>query len=283
MSPGKYIRAVRARSHQPGSAASLIAPPAHPRARCARLTHADVMARQRTVGNRAVGRMLARAASSSGGSGSRVEGLRKTLTWSDFKMSPPKGEPGNAFTYATANVTFSGGPANTPTEAAFESDGDGYRLKNEVVSKVSMRSGRSWKRLDGLSERQRQLVLDHEQVHYDITALFARDMFIELMGLKQRRFDSAYHGKNAADAIMKKYERLAADVSALYDDPMETGHLAFYDDNKTNEQERWERLIAKAKVRTEEPDEAPLLVNLYKNRLIDVIRAAGYAWKFPPD
>src|ERR1041385_7492150 len=113
---------------------------------------------------------------------SKLVGLFKTLTWNDFQGPPDPKKPSlDAFTSAgfvlpVINPVLIPGTTN-------------LHFDDNVVITVSMNSGKSWKRQSNINAKGTTYATDllkHEQGHYDINALIARDLFIEIMQLKGR-------------------------------------------------------------------------------------------------
>lgn len=118
---------------------------------------------------------------------SRLDGLQRTLTWQDF--GPPRaGNPPPPGQRGTAAQTRA-----RPTRSIFAEPVPGprppqFRLRDDAIISVDLDRGQTFVNQWTLNMPAPfpTDVLHHEQGHYDLVALFCRDMFIELMALKQQ-------------------------------------------------------------------------------------------------
>ena len=114
--------------------------------------------------------------------------------------------------------------------AASESFVDGeetlFRLKDSFTVEVVFDTAASWVipsvHNDPATEQAR--LLNHEQGHYDIAALIARDFFIEMMALKDARMSSSSEVTHAVQELFNKYPGNAQALQDLYDDHLQTDH-----------------------------------------------------------
>jgi len=101
-----------------------------------------------------------------------LTGLPRALTWDDFSEVDETPDGGDELAYTEAKWSLSYGfPPGT---------GD-YKLNNIVVS-VRILSDKSWVVTEGKTDA----LLKHEQGHYDITALGARDLHRALPALRAK-------------------------------------------------------------------------------------------------
>src|SRR5262245_44515391 len=121
---------------------------------------------------------------------SKLVGLFKPLIWSDYgtprKDAPPK--PGQiktaAFTKAVPSFTgvnFTPVPGTKPTQ---------LQLADTVTVTVTLASSsfvNNWV-FSVMDKAFQDALLNHEQHHYDIGALLARDFFIDIMQLKAKTY-----------------------------------------------------------------------------------------------
>jgi hypothetical protein len=248
--------------------------------------HAQLLSLQRTAGNRAVGRLaprlLARQPVQSTGAGltSKLIGRKRQLSWdADYKGTPDSKSPFEALTKTGADVKVGGA---SPGASSFEALGGAFKLKDAVVVTVDIDRKRSWKKasVDNAPDSQRKRLLEHEQGHYDIAALMARDMFIEIMALKPRGFATRTDGFRELADVINRHGTLLSSVDALYDSTGETGHIAIdhsaFGARKPLAQSRWEGFIAKAFTEERTPQVTAPDGATYKVRLVDVLRAAGH-------
>jgi hypothetical protein len=249
--------------------------------------YAQVLRLQRIAGNRAVGRLaprlLARQPSgSSGGLTSKLIGRKRQLDWDgDYKGTPDPKSPFEALTKTGADVKVGGA---IPGESSFEAAGSSFKLKDSVVVTVDVDRNKCWKKasVDNAPDNQRKLLLEHEQGHYDIAALIARDMFIEIMALKSRTFATRLDGSNELRSIINRHAVLASTVDALYDSSGETGHtaiefLSFGPPRKPAAQAKWEGYIRRAFTEERSPQVTAPDGATYKITLASVLRGAGHS------
>jgi hypothetical protein len=243
--------------------------------------YAEVLRLQRAIGNRAVARLaqgvLARqpTAPSGGAPTSKLVGLFDKLKWKDYNGTPEAGKTYLAGSFMQQNRTIGGASLGT---ASFEASGGAFKLKDSLVVTVTLAS-KSWARLDGLSSKEQDLLLEHEQGHHDIAALVARDMFIQIMALKQQTFKSLQEGARALAKITNTYDALYTKIDNLYDSVGETGHKAiehtYRGPAKPAAQTRWEGFLDTARTKERPSGETAPNGAAYKVELADVLRAAG--------
>jgi hypothetical protein len=182
------------------------------------------------------------------------------VTWDDFRGPVPPGATRDAHIETKADLSYS-----------YSSGAGGTRLADSVTVTIQLLRHKSWAKKQRISSWPRQARLDllkHEQVHYEITALMARDLFIELMALKGRSFASP-------GALQTEVQRLAnlyapQPVHTKYDSPKETNH-----GGNSTPQSAWNGYVhaAFSRPRTpavKAPDGTP-----YKVRLREILKQAG--------
>ena len=168
----------------------------------------EVLRLQRAIGNRAVARFglptLARQPASPTATvlGSKLVGLKRKLAWDDFKGPVPAGSSFLSGTDMGVDRKVGGTAFGT---SSFEGSGSSFKLKDAVVITINFDEKKSWKNTGSLNATQEQLLLEHEQGHYDIAALVARDMFIAIMALKAQTFPTAQDGLNTLNTVANNY------------------------------------------------------------------------------
>ena len=214
---------------------------------------------------------------------SQLTGRVVNLKWDDFKGTPPGNKakeledaiPGkNVFLAATFSkfvATFGGAK-----QANLEKVGSSFKLKDDVTLAVTFDQSKSWKVIDHLSVKGQGFLLDHEQGHYNITALMGRDCFIEIMALKRQTYSSELDGRNAVQTVLNQYMDSLNKIQSKYD--WDTNHGTWNVPSmgpisKGAEQERWEGYIRKAFTAERPSGEVAPDGASYKLRLIDVARA----------
>jgi len=97
----------------------------------------------------------------------------------------------------------------------------------------------TWVLDKGTPSDERARLLKHEQGHYDIVALLARDLFNEIMAIKAKTFGAPDDPVDAVKEILDTYDPRFQSLQDLYDG--KTGHGL-----EAGEQTRWNGLIARA-------------------------------------
>ena len=151
-------------------------------------------------------------------------------------------------------------------------------MRDNITVEIAFDSSKSW--VDpALQSNIDQLILDHERGHYNITALFGRDMFIDMMQLKPNAYPTVADGQNAVAAVFNRYQAALTKAQAVYDSDTVHGTPALGTigpPRKGLEQNRWEGFINTAFTTVRTPAESSPVDNKpYKARLIDILTAAG--------
>lgn len=200
---------------------------------------------------------------------SRLTGLRRTLRWSDFGAPRPGPDPA-AGVVATAAQTRA---THTHTENAEHVPGTRpprFRLRDEVAVGIVLQSQQCF--VNAWVFRRpttfQSNLLHHEQGHYDLVALFCRDMFIDLMALKTQTFPNAQGVIQGVQQILGRYDSLIAAVHTPYDDDAQHGR-------NPQQQRRWDGFIQSAFTRPRNPPMRAPDGALYKVPLATVLRLAG--------
>ena len=203
---------------------------------------------------------------------SRLEGLQRTLAWSDFptvRRTPPT--PGGHFHGALTYTSYRLSTCSFRPEHGTRQ----FALVDNVVVTIEFTRTRSWV-ADWVATRPPPFsadLLNHEQGHYAITALCARDFFVDLMSLKPTRFDTPQAGLHAmADIKRRTLDRIPS-IQAMYDrevHPEQNGGVS-----RGPIQLAWDGYIRSAfTIPRSPPSNAPDGVT-HKIRLVDVLTRAG--------
>jgi hypothetical protein len=170
----------------------------------------------------------------------RLEGHEESLGWRDFMGTPPDPPPAGEAAYTEARFDLSYGyeyDTNTATK--------GYQI-TDVSVKVTVERGNMWSVKSGRTDA----LLKHEQGHYDIVALLARDLYDELTGWnegkKPKRFVKATDLSGTANRMRRSTE---AQVVHLGGSPRSVG---VYDKQTKHgldakAQEKWDAALADAR------------------------------------
>jgi hypothetical protein len=223
---------------------------------------------------------------------SQLVGLRRKLQWVEFNGVPTAQESqeiqaviaaaggktvGNAMIRSSFSVNYGGNPTTQPVLIPVPSAPGTFTLQDSITVTVSFDGG--FKNIDPLSAKGKEILLDHEQGHYDLTALMARDCFIDLMQLKGRTFSSQAEGRKAAKDIEDAYTRKLKAIQKLYD--KDTIHGAWvvpsgmHPERKESPQNKWEGFIFKALSHERTPSMTAPDGASYKKRLLDVLDDDG--------
>jgi hypothetical protein len=197
---------------------------------------------------------------------SSLVGLFKTLTWNDFQGTPDPTKPKlDAFTSASLTL-----PVLTPKPAP---GGKQFHFEDNVAITIAMNNQKSWKRSANIASRGNQYSIDllnHEQGHYNLTALLARDLFIEIMQLKAKTYPNP--GAALADLalIVNKFNGKSEKAAKKYDEVSQTNHGA-----NAGSQTTWDGMIQKAFTQARTPAVSAPDGTPYKIPILDVLSLAG--------
>ena len=199
---------------------------------------------------------------------SRLNGLQRTLTWQDFGSprpgNPPPGQRATAAqTRARPNRTIFAEhvPGTRPPQ---------FRLRDDAVISVDLDRGQTFVNQWALNLPAPfpTDLLHHEQGHYDLVALFCRDMFIELMTLKQQSSSTPQAVVAAAEAIFRQFDGFIAAVHTPYDNQTDHGNIA-------QQQQRWDGFMRSAFTTPRTPSMSAPDGTPYRVPLRDVLRQGG--------
>ena len=200
---------------------------------------------------------------------STLSNLRRTLTWKDFG-TPKKGAAPAPGTKATAAQTRARPKRSVMAEPVPDTNPKEFRLQDTVSISVELTPGQVWVMawvFDRPTTFQDDL-LHHEQGHYDMIALFCRDMFIDVMALKSQTFSKAPDVLTAVQNVFDTYDALIKDVHDPYDVDTEHGLIA-------KEQKRWDGFIQSAFTTPRNPPVNAPDGTPYKVQLASVLRAGS--------
>jgi hypothetical protein len=119
---------------------------------------------------------------------SKLHNLFRTLAWSDFpRANKPAPGPGEFVHGAQCKTDI------VPSGFALDKVGSLYRIRDSIDVKIEYRRNESWVANWVFKESKsfQDDLLNHEQGHYNIAALFGRDFFLALMRLKPKTYANA--------------------------------------------------------------------------------------------
>jgi hypothetical protein len=208
---------------------------------------------------------------------SQLVNLIRQLTWANYQGQV---KPANSPFAAATSMNF------TVIRPTFVQGSGGFQLVDQVTVTVVFDPRASWVRpsINQAPAQQQQFLLDHEQGHYDICALCARDCFIKLMSLKSMTWSSQNNGTKDFDFYFQLYHDRWIKIDAEYDS--QTGHsqanvfvpstsLFTPPPQKGQPQLQWEGLIDRAFHTVRLTGEIAPDGHPYKMELLDVLLNAG--------
>ena len=205
---------------------------------------------------------------------SSLTGLHRSLTWSNFATR--EGNPPAPGTHAAAAYTWSsyteeciyfvGVRGSRPAQ---------YQLRDSFRVAITFNTTRSWV-MSWVSSEPQQFqtdLLNHEQGHYNITALVSRDYFVDVMLLKLQTFSSARQGVTACQAIQRKSVAKIRAIHRLYDKEAHPEQEAGL--SRGPIQQAWDRWFQTAFTQARTPASQSADGTPHKVRLIDVLNKNG--------
>ena len=136
---------------------------------------------------------------------SQLNGLDRTLQWTHFG-TPKTGPAPSTGQFVTWAQTSTNVARSVPHFVAVpHSNPPRFVLDDQMTVSVTFNANQSFVMSLVFTKPQQEQadLLNHEQGHYNITALLARDFFIDTMLLKQETFPSSLHGQARIGQIMR--------------------------------------------------------------------------------
>jgi len=196
---------------------------------------------------------------------SKLVGLSKTLTWAEFVGTPTAGSSHLAFTSATF--------ALPPVTVVKDATSGMFVVNDNITITITFDGSKSWKKMDEINAKKLRTpdeILKHEQGHYDIVALIARDLFIDLMQLKAKQYANQAALNTDVAPILKKYNGTAQKIIDKYDSKTEADH-----GESATGQTKWNGFIKSAFTNPRTPAQSAPDGTAYKQPLLDVLKAGG--------
>jgi hypothetical protein len=202
---------------------------------------------------------------------SRLVNLKRQLRWHDFGHPRPGPDPapGVAATAAQTRATYN---YSIHSERVPGTHPPRLRVRDDITVTVALQPHmmfvNAWvfRRPAGFQTS----VLHHEQGHYDLVALFCRDMFIDLVALKAQTFATNGDITQAVNQILARYDPPIKGIHKLYDNDTKHGL-------DSARQQRWDRFIQTAFNQPRNPPVSAPDGTPYKVPLIGVLRPGGVA------
>jgi hypothetical protein len=200
---------------------------------------------------------------------SRLLHLKKQLRWSDFGTPVNRPAPGPGQT-ATAALTRTNYTWSANAEYIPGTNPPRYRLKDDVRITIQLQRPPSWVAswVFQRSTQEQNRLLHHEQGHYDLVALLVRDLFIDIMQLKQNTHSTAQAVLNEVNQVRGRYGPKLQPVQDRYDTDTRHGLIQ-------SQQNRWDGFIRTAFTQQRNPPVHAPDGTSYKVPLLTVLRQAG--------
>jgi hypothetical protein len=203
---------------------------------------------------------------------SQLIGLFRTLSWDNYSRRHSRAPgPGVFAIGAETHANLSQNNLTSKVEAVPGSAPTRYRVKDDCTITITF-GGDSWVE-DWVMARDSAFqdnLLNHEQGHYNIAALTARDVFIELMQLKTQSFASNIEAQRAIANVWTTGTSKAQTIQDLYDEPNQAHHGA-----NAAGQSRWDGFLTTAFTQTRVPPMSAPDGTAYKVTLMSVLNGAG--------
>ena len=204
---------------------------------------------------------------------SSLTGLFRTLTWSDFpRRNASAPAPGRSATAALTHASY------TRERAQFQPIPGTRPPRFQMVDQINVRITlapdsyvNNW--VFTMPQQFQTNMLNHEQGHYNVTALLCRDFFIDVMLLKAQTFATQQAGITAAQQIVDQTLSKMQRVNDLYDAEVHPEQNS--GQTRGPIQQKWDGFFQSAFTQprstgTTAPDGTP-----HKVRLVDVLAQNG--------
>jgi hypothetical protein len=197
---------------------------------------------------------------------SQLLNLFRTLSWSDFPTrqtnAPQPGDPPADAAATLVNVN--------PTGLSLTGSPPNLQLADTILVTIAFDSANSYKNswVMTMSAAFQANMLVHEQGHYNLTALLARDFFLQLMAMKRNGYASAAAMQSDLNAAQAATVVRAQEISDDYDTG--TSHGA-----DPVGQATWNGYITTAFNQAVTPPQTAADGTSIKVKLIDVLSGAG--------
>jgi hypothetical protein len=204
---------------------------------------------------------------------SSLQGLLRQLSWSDFRVvqgNPPGPGQHAAGAFTSASIR--------PYQYAFRPPHGAHTplsLVDNLTISIVFDAGQSWVKswVSSSAGSFASDLLNHEQGHYTITALVGRDFFVDMMLLKSRSFPNRTQANQAVSAIQSASLSKLAAIQALYDNEVHPEQDS--GQSRGPIQQLWDGYFQAAFIRPRASGTTAPDGTAHKERLVDVLRAAG--------
>lgn len=177
-----------------------------------------------------------------------ADALTRVLVWDDFnppkKMSAPTA--GEVKMAAQTAVDWVQTPTDLKVSAVKGSKPPVYKLAKEPTATVRLNKAKMWVAsfvFDDWSQAKRDALLAHEQIHYLMGALSARDYANDFATIGAKEYDSPSAGiDDIKEALERNSQAKAQALSDAYDDDTKHDPTGFKD-----EQAKWAAAVIAAR------------------------------------
>jgi hypothetical protein len=200
---------------------------------------------------------------------SQLTNVAHQLAWSEFTThkSDPLPAPGTvapaAYTkpvIATSGFGLAGIPGSKPPKG---------QVKDTIVVGVSL-GAESWVEdwVFNLPQAKQDDLLNHEQGHFNVGALLARDFYYDLLKLRQKQYNSPTESNADFETLKKARDAAMVSIVKKYDDDTKHGTVAA-------QQTRWDGFFTSATTQLRSPSETAPDGTPLKIRLVDLLKSYG--------
>jgi len=203
---------------------------------------------------------------------SQLIGLMRRLTWQDYTKEADVPPPGPGEVAEAAGTKVDVPDIEVSFRTVLGSAPPKVRIDDSITVKIVFDPEASWRAVwvKDRPQTDQDRLLQHEQGHYNVAALMARDFFLDVVALKAKVYGKPADALAEIGALKSGTLLKIKPLQATYDNDTKHG---------TNEavQNRWNAMISAAFTTPRTPpataaDGAPL-----KARLLDVLRTGGVA------
>jgi hypothetical protein len=202
---------------------------------------------------------------------SQLQGLFRTLTWSDFKqVTKPAPGPGQSANVAQTRANV--GTNNFSLPPLRGTHPQQYQLADMITVSITLDAAHCWKAdwLTTLPQADQDRLLKHEQGHYDLVALLGRDYFLELMQLKANTYTKMSDFQADLKVLDTRYLKQIQPVQDKYDGDTTHGRVQA-------RQDAWNGFIQNAFTLVRIPAATDAAGIPLKQPILDVLSNAGMA------
>jgi hypothetical protein len=200
---------------------------------------------------------------------SQLTNVTHQIAWSEFTSHkqdplPPAGTVAPAaFTkpwIVTQGFGLAGIPGSKPPKG---------QVKDTINVSVSL-GPESWVEdwVFNLPQAKQDDLLNHEQGHFSVGALLARDFYYDLLNLRKKQYNSPTESNADFEALKKARDAAMVSIVTKYDDDTKHGTVSA-------QQVRWDGFFSSAATQARTPAETASDGTPLKIRLVDLLKSFG--------